>query len=86
MTRKYVPGGDVTPFDSGKSAYRFLIPRKQLADNPILAKVVARDGYLFMWVGVDRRLVMYPCANNTIMNLVAIHPSHLSKSQGEGRH
>jgi hypothetical protein len=27
---------------------------------------------------------MYPCANNTIMNFVAIHPSRLSKSQGEG--
>jgi hypothetical protein len=72
------------PFDSGKSAYRFLIPRKQLSENPLSAKVVARDGYFTIWVGVDRRVVMYPCANNTIMNFVAIHPSGLSKSQGEG--
>ena len=31
-----------------------------------------------MWMGDDRRLIMYPCSNNTFMNFVAIHPSELS--------
>jgi hypothetical protein len=38
-----------------------------------------------MWMGDDRRLVMYPCSDNTMMNFVAIHPSELSASKGEGK-
>ena len=37
-----------------------------------------------MWMGDDRRLVMYPCSDNTMMNFVGIHPSDLSASKGEG--
>lgn len=28
---------------------------------------------------------MYPCNDNTMMNFVAIHPSELSASKGEGK-
>jgi hypothetical protein len=38
-----------------------------------------------MWIGDDRRLIMYPCSNNTMMNFVGIHPSELSASKGEGK-
>ena len=38
-----------------------------------------------MWMGDDRRLVMYPCSDNTMMNFVGIHPSDLSASKGEGK-
>ena len=37
-----------------------------------------------IWYGDDRRLVMYPCNDNTTMNLVGIHPTELSASEGEG--
>lgn len=33
-TRKAIPGGDLTPFDSGKTAYRFLIPTELIAKDP----------------------------------------------------
>lgn len=36
-----------------------------------------------LWIGDDRRLVMYPCSNNTLMNFVAIHPSELSVAKSE---
>lgn len=74
-TRKSVPGGDVVPFDSGKSAFRFLVPTEKLAANEATAAAVARPGQLTMWVGDDRRLIMYPCDSNKTMNFVAIHPS-----------
>ena len=31
-----------------------------------------------MWYAKDRKIVYYPCANDTILNFVCIHPAHLS--------
>lgn len=86
-TRASIHGGDKKPFDSGKSAFRFLIPTEELASDPKTAKAVAKPGTLIMWIGEDRRLVMYPCVSNTQMNFVAIHPSKESEADitGEGR-
>ncbi|KAK4556297.1 hypothetical protein LTR86_006441 [Recurvomyces mirabilis] len=79
-TRASIPGGDLKPFDSGKSAYRFMIPRDELTSDPDTAAFVAKDSFLTMWIGTDRRLIMYPCVNSTLMNFVAIHPSKESDS------
>lgn len=57
---------------------------RQISDNPATAKLASRQGYMTMWMGDDRRLVMYPCSDNTMMNFVGIHPSELSASKGEG--
>jgi hypothetical protein len=84
VTRKIATGQDIKPFGSGKSAFRFLIPMSQIRENAATAKLAAREGYMTMWMGDDRRLVMYPCSDNTMMNFVGIHPSELSASKGEG--
>jgi 2-polyprenyl-6-methoxyphenol hydroxylase-like FAD-dependent oxidoreductase len=84
VTRRSVTQQDIKPFDSGKSAFRFMIPVAQIRANPATEKFVQRDGYMRIWIGADRRLVMYPCSDNTMMNFVAIHPSELSASKGEG--
>lgn len=34
------------------------------------------------WIANDRRVVMYPCSRNTIMNFVCIHPRELSDTKG----
>ena len=83
VTRKVVAGEHFKPFSSGKAAFRFLVPRQKVLDNPATAHLVA-EGYMTLWYGDDRRLVMYPCNDNTMMNFVAIHPSELSASKGEG--
>ncbi|EEY16502.1 FAD binding domain-containing protein [Verticillium alfalfae VaMs.102] len=84
VTRSIVAGPSLKPFGSGKSAFRFMIPRSTLQENPETRDLVAEDGYLTMWVGDDRRLVMYPTLNNTVMNFVGIHPSELTSGQGKG--
>ncbi|KAJ9144666.1 3-hydroxybenzoate 6-hydroxylase 1 [Pleurostoma richardsiae] len=76
--RKAVAGDDIKPFGSGKSAFRFLIPRQKVSENPVTKKFAEREGFMTMWHGNDRRLVMYPCSNNTTMNFVAIHPSQIT--------
>ncbi|KAF2673842.1 FAD/NAD(P)-binding domain-containing protein [Microthyrium microscopicum] len=71
---------DFKLFDSGKSAFRFLLPRQQLLDNPLTSKYVETDGNFVGWAANDRRIVSYPCMNNTVMNYVCIHPSNLSQT------
>lgn len=38
-----------------------------------------------MWFGSDRRVVLYPCNDNELLNFVCIHPdteSHATPSDG----
>ena len=86
MTRKIVAGPEINPFGSGKSAFRFMIPIEQIRQNPATEQLAGRQGYMTMWMDEDRRLIMYPCNDNTIMNFVGIHPSELSASKGEGEY
>lgn len=73
-------GTDIKPFSSGKSAFRFLVSYGKIRSNTQTERFVKREGCMSLWIGDDRRLVMYPCENNTIMNFVGIHPSELSLS------
>lgn len=75
-TRRELPGGDLKPYDSGKSAFRFLMPRKLLAEDPRTETYVEPDDYVVMCIGNDSRVVLYPCVDKTMINVVAIHPSH----------
>ncbi|KAK3940044.1 hypothetical protein QBC46DRAFT_459220 [Diplogelasinospora grovesii] len=82
MTRRHIKD-DVRLFSSGKAAFRFLVPRAVAEADPVLAPVVAHKNALFMWYGDDRRVVMYPCNDNQLLNFVCIHPdteSHATKS------
>lgn len=62
-----------------------MIPHSQIRENPVTEPLTQRDGIMTMWMADDRRLVMYPCSHNTMMNFVGIHPSELSASKGEGK-
>ncbi|KAK3328902.1 hypothetical protein B0H66DRAFT_6119 [Apodospora peruviana] len=81
MTRRYIK--DTKLFSSGKAAFRFLISRQVAESDPITAPLVQKKGTLMMWCGDDRRIVMYPCNDNQLLNVVCIHPdteSHATKS------
>ena len=85
-TRSKVPGGDITTKSSGKSAFRFLVPRQVALDDPLTAQYAKRDGQLIIWYGQDRRVIMYPCDSNRQLNFVCVHPredSDVDKSSGE---
>lgn len=81
VTRKYIK--DAKLFSSGKAAFRFLIPRNVAESDPITAPLVEHHNTLRLWFGDDRRIVMYPCNNNELLNFVCIHPdteSHATKT------
>lgn len=75
-----MPGGDVKPFGSGKSAFRFLIDRKAALDDPMIKHFAEKAGELIIWYGQDRRIVMYPTSDNRLLNFVCIHPSNESEA------
>lgn len=74
-TRRAIPGGDLIPFDSGKTAFRFLVPTASIEADPVASTYLKHHGHLLMWVAEDRRVVMYPCNGGTLMNFVAMFPS-----------
>ncbi|KAI9685836.1 MAG: hypothetical protein M1822_004114 [Bathelium mastoideum] len=74
ITRKMVRGGHVTPFSSGKSAFRFLVSKEEVMRDELTRRFAQREGELIVWYGRDRRIVMYPCENNKLLNFVAMHP------------
>ncbi|KAL1957498.1 hypothetical protein VTO42DRAFT_5961 [Malbranchea cinnamomea] len=82
-TRDAVTSGMAKTFDCGKSAFRFLLPRQVLLDDPLTKVYADKENCLRMFIGNDRRLVMYPCQNSTVMNFVGIHPSKESQSTSE---
>lgn len=82
--RPKVPGGDVTASPSSKSAFRFLVPREAALADPRSAKYAARDGEMHIIYGSDRRVVIYPCVNNTMLNFVCIHPKEESDASSDG--
>lgn len=81
-TRPKIPGAEnIRTFGSGKSAFRFLIPREKAFADPETKKFAEHEGHLIMIFSRDRRIVVYPTSDNTLLNFVNIHPT--SESQIE---
>jgi 2-polyprenyl-6-methoxyphenol hydroxylase-like FAD-dependent oxidoreductase len=75
-TRPSIPGAEhVKTFGSGKSAFRFLIPRQRALDEEMTRKFADKEGHLIMVFARDRRVVVYPTSDNTLLNFVCIHPT-----------
>lgn len=79
--RKFLPDGEkYSPHDCGHSAYRFLVPKEEVMKDPQCREFVEANGLLCMIMADDRRVVVYPCVNNTLLNFLLIHPSNESRS------
>ncbi|KAJ0122115.1 3-hydroxybenzoate 6-hydroxylase 2 [Diaporthe amygdali] len=77
MTRKQVCL-EAKPKSSGFSAFRWLTPIEKVAaalgdKGPV--DVLQSPGAMLQWDDTSRRLLAYPCANNTIYNMLAYVPS-----------
>jgi hypothetical protein len=60
------------------------VPRSVVETDPITAPLIATPNALAMWFGSDRRVVMYPCNDNELLNFVCIHPEAESQGSKEG--
>ncbi|KAI8632362.1 hypothetical protein F5Y19DRAFT_472390 [Xylariaceae sp. FL1651] len=82
-TRRFVHDQKSPLFSSGKAAFRFLLRREIVLEDPITAPLVLKENALSMWYGADRRVIQYPFNHNEMLNFVCIHPdseSHATKS------
>lgn len=82
--RQSVPGGsDAKLFGSGKSGFRFMIHREDTVNDMRTRALCDQEGVFSVVIGSDRRIVMYPTSNNTLLNVLAIHPeSETDASEG----
>lgn len=72
--RSIVTGTNIPARPSGYCAFRFLIPRTTVLEVPEFKNYTEKNGDIQIWLGEDRRIVIYPCRDNTLLNFVCIHP------------
>ncbi|KAL8276719.1 hypothetical protein RQP46_010898 [Phenoliferia psychrophenolica] len=86
VTRTAVLGVQTDAVPTGHSAYRTLLPREKILADPKLAFLLdegAGSG-IVTYVGVDRRVVLYPCRGYEYLNVVGIIPDGaLTTSSGD---
>ncbi|KAL3462042.1 hypothetical protein BJX64DRAFT_277459 [Aspergillus heterothallicus] len=83
VTRHAIPGGQVKAKCGGKSAFRFLVSKEAALSDPLTARLVQHPGELNIWYGSDRRIIMYPTSNNTVLNFVMVHPEEESAAESD---
>ncbi|TDZ14714.1 FAD-dependent monooxygenase OpS4 [Colletotrichum orbiculare MAFF 240422] len=73
------------PRPTGQACFRFQVSRKSALEDAVSRHVAEPHDTLCTWYKRDRRVVMYPCAGNGILNFVCMHPdgeSHSKASEG----
>lgn len=59
--------------DSGQAAYRIMLTREQMKDDPELLKLIDSDT-VTRWIGEKKHIIAYPIHNKTIYNLSTAQP------------
>lgn len=64
---------DVSVKDTNQAAYRIMIHRDQIKDDPELLALI-NNTRVTRWIGEKRHIIAYAVSNNTIYNLSTIQP------------
>lgn len=56
------------------NAFRFLVREEEALADPVTAEFFSTRNTMDMWYAEDRKIVMYRCDNNKLLNFVCIHP------------
>jgi salicylate hydroxylase len=65
---------------TGDSAYRVILTREQMVDDPELKELID-DPSVSRWLGPGRHIVGYPIRNHSLYNIVLIHPDHSDQDE-----
>ena len=65
--------GSMDVEDTGKAAYRVLLPRELMASDPEMMALLDSN-QVTRWIGEGRHWIAYPIASRTIYNLSSIQP------------
>lgn len=77
MVRTAILGYDYPCVPSGFSCYRFLIPSTKVIDTPLAYLVDRENPTCVLLIGHDRRIVIYPCRDQELLNVVATLPDEV---------
>lgn len=80
---KAIVGDERGKESTGQNCFRFLVPLAKAQTNPLTAALLCKTGLdgVHAFSGPDRRLVIYPCRNGNLLNIVAIHPAGSDKAK-----
>jgi 2-polyprenyl-6-methoxyphenol hydroxylase-like FAD-dependent oxidoreductase len=71
------------PFKNNHSAFRFIMDRQLVLDDPETASLASVDDTMDMWYSDSEKIVLYPTSNNKLLNFVCIHLSSKSDSKSD---
>jgi len=60
------------------SAFRFLVREEEVLADPVTAEFFAARNSMDLWYAEKRKVVIYRCANNELLNFVCFHPKEQS--------
>ncbi|CVL03724.1 related to salicylate 1-monooxygenase [Fusarium mangiferae] len=72
-----VAGRPPVRISTKQNTFRFLVPIDKLMANPITGPFFGKLGFdcQHVFTTRDRRMVVYPCRNGKLLNIVAMHPA-----------
>ncbi|EMF16641.1 FAD/NAD(P)-binding domain-containing protein, partial [Sphaerulina musiva SO2202] len=82
---KSVTGLDISPHKIGKSVFRGLIPMAALQSNPLIwSQFENQPSGFYTCHHAGKMIMMYPCANDSIMNIAVFHTTRPGHEHDEG--
>ncbi|KAF2106953.1 hypothetical protein BDV96DRAFT_617133 [Lophiotrema nucula] len=66
-------GETASVVDTGQAAYRIMLTREQMKDDPELLALIESDT-VTRWIGPRRHIIAYPISNHTIYNISTAQP------------
>lgn len=64
---------DAKIIDTGQAAYRIMLSREQMANDPELLELLDKEA-VTRWIGEKRHIIAYPVSNNQIYNMSTVQP------------
>jgi 2-polyprenyl-6-methoxyphenol hydroxylase-like FAD-dependent oxidoreductase len=59
------------------------MPRSRALEDPLTRPLAEKEGHLNMFMGRDRRVVIYPTRNHELLNFVCIHPTSETQAKDQ---
>ena len=83
VCRNAVAGPKYESFELGKNAFRFMVSRAEILKDPLTRALGEAVSTMDFFFSPENKVIVYPCVNNTLLNVVCIHPSRLSSATSD---
>lgn len=57
-----------------------MVPREEVLNDPETRELAEVDGTMDLIFAQEHKVIIYQCVDNTLLNIVCIHPAHQSSS------